>query len=325
MLVPSIATTAIRQRTNVLPGAAFAFAFLVLATVSLSSSPFVPSATIVPSLGFVFFDDGCYTMGPLSIGKDHEKEDDAFLSCLVLQESDLEGRRRRLTVSFGGGSPNTEISRAAGPISHTATTRTKPRFGDENNNQSSPTTPVCSEDADKTNENPAGEEEEATATVTIEEIKRDIRCRMRSESQPWMLQRAKWETLLPSQGATGGTNGADADASAYNQDEDDNNVSLLENSEHFREPFCWVVSEPAQDFYERFGITADVETSHSFYEGSVVQCGFACPKSKTLRMLACQYQISHGSFDSDVGAGSAALCGILRVEGTVRFDRRTDG
>ena len=278
--------------------------------------------------GFVFFDDGCYTMGPLSIGNNKDDQDDAaaFLSCLVLPEADPDGRKQRLVVSFGGGSGSSntpELARAASEpilLSHTATMRTKRRFGDDHTNQHDQSSSEISPsgNADEANDDPASDDEETTTTttVTIEEIKHIVRCRMPSEGQPWMLQRAKWETILPSLGAIGDADDT-IDASADQQAQEDTNSVPAEDL--LDEPFRWVVSEPAQDFYERLGIT----TSVASHEGTIVQCGFACPKSKTLRVLARQYQYKSDAgatgSDATAGAGASVLCGILRVEGTVGF------
>ena len=270
--------------------------------------------------GFVFFDDGCYTMGPVFIGNRKEVKDDAaaFLSCLALPEGDLDGRKQRLVVSFGGvggnSSNTTQLARAAAELislSHTATMRTKRRFGDQSS--LSANIPVGSEipssdNVNEAHEDPASEDEEITCTTfTIEEIKRIVRCRMPSEGQPWMLQRAKWETLLPSPGARGAI-----DASTDHQAQEDTNSVSAEYL--LDEPFRWVISEPAQAFYERLGIATTVVS----YEGIMVQCGLVCKKSKSLRVLARQYQ-----FKNNAGAAgndaTAALCGVLRVEGTVGF------
>ena len=130
--------------------------------------------------GFVFFDDGCYTMGPISIEQSKgEMDGDDFLSCLVLSEKDPEGRTQRLVFEFGD--ENEQIYKGNGMLSPDITLRTKQRFGDTS----------------------LGVNEDKTETTTtpncciIEDITRIVRCRMPSEGQPWMLQRAKWETLAP--------------------------------------------------------------------------------------------------------------------------------
>mmetsp|Transcript_4983 Transcript_4983/g.11893 ORF Transcript_4983/g.11893 Transcript_4983/m.11893 type:complete len:358 (+) Transcript_4983:107-1180(+) len=214
--------------------------------------------------GFVFFDDGSYTMGPLSI---KTQQTDDFLSCLVVPEKDSEGRAQRLVLGFGPSEDSESLP-------HIATMRTKQRFGDE-------TTAVSSGLAQSSHND----------AIEIEEITHMLRCRMPAEGQPWMLQRAKWETLLPS-------NKDNDDLPPPSESEED---GVLEDQE--QSLVCWVTSESAQGFSERLGITIAEE-------GIVVHSGVACPKTKTLRLLARQYQRS-GEY--------LALCGIVRVEGSVRF------
>jgi len=302
--------------------------------------------------GFVFFNDGCYTMGPTSVtvttysddDNNNNNDDDAFLSCLVLPNADKEGQTRRIAVSFASGccssSNNGTTSKGAGPqsIPHAFTMRTKRRYGDVDNTAILKATPTVS-------------------TATIDEITTVIRCRMPSEDQPWMLQRAKWETLLPSTRVGGIGIGAHieaepAAADAVKDDQDNHHEATIDTtiaedadvevdvdddvcgspSENRKaSEFYWVVSEPAHEFYERLGIlpmmmTTTTADDASSREGIMVQCGVLCPKSKTLRLLARQYclQNCHEScseFDTtDTAVTTASLCGILRVEGTVRFD-----
>ena len=212
--------------------------------------------------GFVFFDDGSYTMGPLSI-KAQQTFD--FLSCLVLPEKDSEGRAQRLVFGFGP-LDNSES------LPCIATMRTKQRFGDK--------TAVSSELAQRGHND----------TFAIEEITRILRCRMPAEGQPRMLQRAKWKTLLPSN--------KDEDLPPPPESQED---GVSDDKEQCL--VWWVTSESAKDFSERFGVTLSEE-------GIVVHSGVACPKTKTLRLLARQYQSS---------GEDLALCGILRVQGSVRF------
>ena len=247
--------------------------------------------------GFVFFDDGCYTMGPLSIQQHSEETAEAdcdFLSCIVLPEPDSEGRTQRLV--FGFGSKKELFDDGGGGllphITTTTTVRTKQRFGDSATSSN--------------NSNPEGEEATPAAESTvcfIEEITKIVRCKMPGgESQPWMLQRAKWETLLPQ---------LDEELE-QSSDCDDGTTS---SSSTVMKPLFWVTSEPLQDFYERLGTTAtSMGDDSSEGGGIVVQSGVACPNSNTLRLLARQYKSSPSTNDAP------ALCGILRIEGKVRFD-----
>lgn len=232
--------------------------------------------------GFVFFDDGGYTMGPLSIGQGKSED---FLSCLVLPSKDPDGRTQR--VVFGFGDSNEEIFNGTGPLSHTVTLRTKQRFGDTALGSNS------SEDDDI----------ETTANCFIEEITRIIRCRMPTEGQPWMLQRAKWESLVP----------------VLPKENDDGNPeetsSSSSSSTDSRNPLVWATAESLHEFYRRLGTTAS-NMGDSSDDGIVVQTAFACTKSNTLQILARHYQRS----SSDTGNDSATLKAILRVEANIRFN-----
>ena len=234
--------------------------------------------------GFVFFDDGCYTMGPISIEQGMgEMGGDDFLTCLVLSEKDPEGRTQRLVFEFGDA--NEQIYKGNGMLSADITLRTKQRFGD--------TSLSANDDKSETTTKPNG--------CVIEEITRIVRCRMPSEGQPWMLQRAKWETLAPV-----GVQGED--------DEGKQSTSGAETSTSSTEPLVWASAESAQEFYKRLGTSAS-NMKDSSVGGIMVLTAVACPKSNTLRLLARHYQSS-----ADSSKESATLSAILRVEATISFD-----
>lgn len=239
--------------------------------------------------GFVFFDDGCYTVGPLSIEQSKgESSGEDFLSCLVLSEKDTEGRTQRHVFEFGGVTE--QIYEGSGLLPHDATLRTKQRFGDANVSVTSP-----KDDNKETTPN----------YCVIEDITRIVRCRMPSEGQPWMLQRAKWETLLP----------------VVVQEKDDDQKqsssstepSASTNTDSWK-PLVWASAESVQEFYKRLGTTAS-NMGDSSDGGIVVHTAVACPKSNNLRLLARHYQNSTENTND-----FATLRGILRVEATARFD-----
>lgn len=140
-----------------------------------------------------------------------------------------------------------------------------------------------------------------------------------------MLQRSKWETLAASSSSQGTKErGASGDSVGGDNDEQQH-----QQQHPRREIFHWVVSEPARDFYERLGIADDNEDERTAASGSdndriVIHCGIACARSKVLRLLAREYSCQSerkGDRDGNGGAVAASLRGILRFEGTVRFDQ----
>jgi len=234
--------------------------------------------------GFVFFDDGSYTMGPISL---QTKEANKFLSCLVLSEKDFEGRTQRMVMDFGLASAAEDKDQLdnSSSVQHTtaastATMRTKQRFGDEIAVSSG-----------------MGKNDRDNTVIEMEEITRIMRCRMPSEGQPWMLQRAKWETLVPS------TKDDEQQTIAVESDSDEDDASSKEQN---NDSIWWAMSEPTLEFFERLGLPmAD--------EGTMIHSGVGCPKTNTLRLLARQYQSSNN------GGDNLTLCGILLIEGRVKF------
>ncbi len=236
--------------------------------------------------GFVFFDDGSYTMGPVSLQSFDRSN--GFLSCLVLPEKDSGGRMQRVVMDFGlaAAAATAEKDQHDGSyfLQHhnTSTMRTQQRFGDE--------TVVSSG---------MGEHSFDNDLVEIEEITRILRCRMPSEGQPWMLQRVKWETLVVMLPYT-------KDGEPQNTEVDNSGIGESPNKES--NPICWSISEPVLEFYERLGLSMAGE-------GTMVHSGLACPKTNTLRLLARQYQ----NKNSSSGGDNLTLCGILFIEGKVKF------
>jgi hypothetical protein len=273
--------------------------------------------------GFVFFDDGSYTMGPLSIelnNGDNDKrgmnDEASFVSCLVLPQTDGEERKQRLTLSFGKSGGVLNKSGDSLLLPHTATMRTKRRFGDPPIEQPTPidTGSLCEENSSSSSSSSSNDESAIPAAAfTIQEITRIVRCRMPSEGQPWMLQRSKWETLLPEREES-----IACDDALNNEDagEMDNKENLSPRSKSTL--LRWMVSEPTEAFFERLGTASEAVVPYSSESGGiVVQCGVACPSSRNLWLLAREYRQRSDGLEQQQ---TASLCGILRVEGKVRFD-----
>jgi len=178
---------------------------------------------------------------------------------------------------------------------HTTSLRTKKRFGDIADAAS-----LASSSANqRVNDN-------TMPTIAIETITKITHCRMPTENQPWMLQRAKWETFVPKKPTTTETK----------QDELSTTTTAMDNDDTgSKDPSSWVVSEPAETFFRNLGMT-DITSQ----EGVVVQSGLACHQSNTLRILARHYRSNNDKPNEN--NNNASLCGVFCIEGSVRFEEQ---
>ncbi|VEU40890.1 unnamed protein product [Pseudo-nitzschia multistriata] len=220
--------------------------------------------------GFCFFGDGSYSMGPLALESGSNSGGDSmgegFLSCLWLPVTENDNHKRRIVIE---ASHSASLPKAA--------VRTRGSVGD---GESLPLELYRAEGVPK-----------------VEQVSKLIRCRMPSESQPWMIQRAKWEEL---------SSGSNDPEEAVILEKDNDTENSDENKNRKNDPFrYWVATESEAEFCDRIRIElGDDHDGHCF-----VHFGAVCPNTNNLWMVARRYR-------SGSDGGASSLRSILYVEGT---------
>mmetsp|Transcript_10732 Transcript_10732/g.31293 ORF Transcript_10732/g.31293 Transcript_10732/m.31293 type:complete len:459 (+) Transcript_10732:2-1378(+) len=253
--------------------------------------------------GFFFFNDGSYSMGPIMISEDDSDDPNGFLSCLMLpallnDEWPPHPKRRMVVASFANHDtivPRNYECSFSQIQPYRAAIRMKAKFGDD---ASSATAEVL--DGEKVSRT----EEDSHRIPMVDNVTTVIRCRMPSESQPWMLQRAKWENLSPA------FSSEDTDAAL--KDDDDVNGKEESADEVAASLRHWVVSESEAEFYHRIGIETESTAESADETTAIIHCGVACLATNSLRLVARKYASKGGHNNS------LHLRAILYVAGTIR-------
>eukprot|EP00536_Pseudo-nitzschia_multiseries_P011137 jgi/Psemu1/27974/gm1.27974_g len=269
--------------------------------------------------GFVYFNDGSYSMGPVTIsggGDDDSDSDDPneFLSCLVLPALVVDGDepgqlnpKRRMVAFFA--THKGIIAKKEQPNTYRVAMRTKAKFfgGDASSATPGVVGNERTESADDSGKYSRG-------IPMVDNITNVICCRMPSEGQPWMLQRAKWENLLPTSSPFIDTDGSprNEDGTGAMSGEEDGEDTPAEASATLRH---WVISESAAEFYHRIGIETESTSDSADERSTIIHCGVACMATNTLHMVARQYNSNSGRTASN---SPVHLSRVLYVEGMIR-------
>ena len=201
--------------------------------------------------GFVFYDHGDYSLGPVN-WKNTETDDSCFLASLRF------GTTRLL------------LSSKQDPILLEKT------FGGDGSTASL----LLATDIDPTNN-----AYDASRNIQFDT---KIRCSMPSPTQPWMLQRAKWDRQVIPQ----------------DDRERKDESPLLQESVH-----CWIMDQPSSDFYQ--WITGNDSTTITSVEeqGRVIHMGAFCEATGVVKAVSRHYNPSN------------SLISVLFLEGCGHYNR----